>query len=84
MRLSFTIGDPVGTDTTIEVQASNDLGVTDPWTAIASKVGQGAWTGPGAVNVSDVIDCRREVTVDDTVTVGAAPKRFLRLRAVLP
>ncbi len=84
LRLAFSISEPPAADITLQVQASSDLGVTDPWTAIASKIGDGPWTGPATVAISGVQDYRRQVTVDDSVTIGAAPKRFLRLRAVLP
>jgi hypothetical protein len=84
MNIAFSVAEPSGTDATLEVQASNDLGVTDPWTAIASKVGQGPWTGAATVSVFPAQDGKTPVTVDDTVLVSAASHRFLRLRALLP
>lgn len=84
LRIAFSTPQSSGTDVTLQVQASSDLGITDPWTPIASKVGQTPWSGPATVTVLPPQDCRTAVTVDDTVTIGAAPKRFLRLRAVVP
>lgn len=84
LRLEFTTADPSGTDITLQVQASSDLGMNDPWTTIASKVGQGAWTGPAAVTVGAANDCKVSVTVDDAASFDATSCRFLRLRAVTP
>ena len=84
LRLDFPVAEPLGADATLQVQASADLGLTDPWTTIASKFGTGPWTGPAAVTLGSVDDCKVPTTVDDTTTVGATAIRFLRLRAVTP
>jgi hypothetical protein len=78
-RLEFDVADPAPTDATLRVEASDDLGVTDPWTTIATKVGQGPWTGPATVATDPAVDCKIHVTVDDTKTISQAPQRFLRL-----
>jgi hypothetical protein len=84
LRIEFSVPDPGPTDATLRVEASDDLGVTDPWTTIAMKVGQAAWTGAATITVDPAVDCRVHVAVDDTKLVSAAPKRSLRVVGSLP
>jgi hypothetical protein len=82
LRLHFQMPEPGATDVTLRVEASDDLGVTDPWTVIATKVGAAAWSG--TVTLVPAAGGRVAVVVQDTKLVSAAPKRFLQLRAELP
>jgi hypothetical protein len=84
LRIEFSVPEPGPIDATLLVEASNDLGVTDPWTTIARRVGQGPWTGAATITVDPTVDCRIHVAVDDTKLVSAVPTRSLRLRGSLP
>ena len=84
LRLQFSIADPGPTDATLRVQASDDLGLTDPWTTIATKIGQGAWSGPAVVTPGSAANGKVQVAVDDTKLSASLTKRFLRLRTEMP
>lgn len=84
LRIEFSVPEPGPTDATLRVEASDDLGVTDPWTTIAMKVGQGPWTGAATITVDPAVDCKVHVAVDDTKLVSAVPTRSLRVRGSLP
>jgi hypothetical protein len=51
LRIEFSVPEPARPTPTLRVEASDDLGVTDPWTTIAMKVGQGPWTGAATITV---------------------------------
>jgi hypothetical protein len=66
----------------IEIIASNDLGIDDPWTVIASKIGAGAWSGPAQVTVSPAVNGRVNVSVADIPQVPRPSQRFMAIRLV--
>src|SRR4029434_11361369 len=73
LRIEFSVPEPGPTDATLRVEASDDLGVTDPWTTIARKVGQGPWTGAATITVDPALDCQVHVAVGDTNLDSATP-----------
>ena len=68
----------------IEIIASNDLGIDDPWTVIASKTGTGAWTGPAQVSVSPPANGRVDIRVTDVPQAPRPARRFMAVRLVPP
>lgn len=80
LRLHFEMPEPGATDLTLSVEASDNFGLSDPWTTVASKVGTGAWTGTGTVTLVPLANGGVAVTVADTKNVSVTPKRFLRLK----
>jgi Ca2+-binding RTX toxin-like protein len=51
-RISFSMNQSLRPGVTLELLASADLGSQDSWKVVASKTGDGAWTGPAATTVS--------------------------------
>lgn len=80
--LAFTLNETLPPGVTLEVQASADLGRTDPWHTIASKTGSGAWTGPATVSAPS----NGQVTVTLTLpqTIAQLPAQTLRCRLTGP
>ena len=77
LRMVFN-RDPIKTDLTYEVQASNDL---DTWSALARSIGGSATLNLNAFSVSESpTNSIFSVTVDDSITVSTTPKRFFRLK----
>lgn len=85
---------PANSDLRYEVEAADSP--AGPWTAIATRVGGGAFTGPGLVSQGVTLGggviivtptpagtrstVLSPVTVRDIVTNQTAPRRFMRLR----
>ncbi len=84
LRIHFEMPEPSAADVILTVEASNDLGVTDPWVAIATKPGGAAWAGPAIVTITGASGGNVAVIVQDTEPVNTTGKRFLKLRAQLP
>jgi hypothetical protein len=84
LRLHFEMPEPGGNDITLSMQASDDLGLSDPWVTIATKIGTGAWSGPGAITLTPLPGGKVAVTIADTKLFSANPHRNLRLRVSLP
>jgi hypothetical protein len=84
LRIHFQIPDPCAADVVLRIEASDDLGKTDPWTPIATKAGVAAWTGPATVSLGPAAGGHVGVTVQDTHLVTDTPKRFLRLQVQMP
>ncbi|MCF7674236.1 MAG: calcium-binding protein, partial [Akkermansiaceae bacterium] len=79
LAASFSILETLPANVRIEVQASNDLGIAEPWTMIARKSGNGAWTGPAQVITGPASAGRVTVTVRDIPHSPQPPRRFLRI-----
>jgi hypothetical protein len=79
LAASFSILETLPANVRIEVQASNDLGIAEPWTMIARKSGNGAWTGPAQVITGPPSAGRVAVTVRDIPQSPQPPRRFLRI-----
>ena len=84
MHLQFTMVEPGVAGVIIEIMASDDLGINEPWTTIASKTGSAAWTGYGAVTVGLPVDGQVIVRVADIMPASAATRRFMRLKVTVP
>ena len=69
--------DPARNDITLEVQVAGDL--AGPWTIIAMSAGGAAFTGQGAVGETNA-GSLKTVEVRDSVNIGDAPRRFMRVR----
>ena len=82
LRLTFEITEPVPLDGRLTIEASDDLGQTDPWTTIKTKaIGTNVWSGPAAVSFHALSNGRTQVLIDDTKSLSENPHRFLRLRS---
>jgi Ca2+-binding RTX toxin-like protein len=82
LSAGFSILESPPSNVRIEILASNDLGIDDPWTVIASKTGTGAWTGPAQVTISPAGGGRVNVSVADIPQTPRPPKRFMAIRLV--
>ena len=77
LRIVFN-RDPQKMDVTYEVQGSDDL---TAWETIASSSGGAATINFDATSVSETpVGTFQQVTVDDSVTIGTTPNRYLRVR----
>ncbi len=79
LTVQFSIIEPVPAGYLLEVQASTDLGSTDPWVTIASKNGGAGWAGPANVSVSTPSGGKVVVTVTGLQLVGDVPRQFFRV-----
>lgn len=78
-RLSLTVQrDPARNDITLEVLAADSP--NGPWTAVATSTLGAPFVGPGYVSGDSLGAGIKTVEVRDTVNLGAAPARFLRIR----
>jgi Ca2+-binding RTX toxin-like protein len=82
LNASFTILESPPSNVRIQILASNDLGIDDPWTVIASKTGTGAWSGPATVMTAAAGGGRVNVSVADIPQSPRPPKRFMAIRLV--
>lgn len=82
LSAAFSILETPPSNVRIEVIASNDLGIEDPWTVIASKTGTSVWSGPAQVNASTAVNGRVSVSVRDIPQTPRPPKRFVAIRLV--
>jgi Ca2+-binding RTX toxin-like protein len=80
----FEISEPMTNGVTLEVQASTDLGLDDPWLTIASKSGSAAWVGFATISVGTPVNGKVSVTVADLQTLDRLPQRFFRARLTRP
>jgi hypothetical protein len=64
-------------EVTYRVQASTDL---SNWTNIATKAPASVWTGAGAVTIGTPVGNYLPITIEDTESIPAQPRRFLRLQ----
>ena len=79
LTLSFARQSPAVADTVVE--ASSEL---TTWTPIATLArGQDAWSGAATV-IETANGALKQVTVEDTEALDAAPRRFLRVRFTAP
>ena len=62
------------------VQISDQLG---SWTTVATKVGNGGWTGTATVSTSSAVGARVTVTVTDPNSLASDQRDFLRLKMEL-
>ncbi len=84
LAVEFSTFEPMTTGVLLEIQASSDLGVVDPWLTIASKHGSGAWSGLAAVSVSSSSNGRVTVIVPDLQPLAQRPRQFFRARLSSP
>jgi Ca2+-binding RTX toxin-like protein len=82
LSAAFSILETPPSNVRIEVIASNDLGIEDPWTVIATKTGNGAWSGPAQVTTSPAGSGRVSVSVADVPQTPRPPRRFMAIRLV--
>jgi Ca2+-binding RTX toxin-like protein len=82
LSAGFSILESPPSNVRIEIIASNDLGIDDPWTVIASKTGSGTWSGPASVTVSPAPNGRVSVSVRDVPQTPRPIKRFMAVRLV--
>jgi Ca2+-binding RTX toxin-like protein len=82
LSAGFSILETPPSNVRIDILASNDLGIDDPWTVIARKTGSGAWTGPAQVTVSPPSGGRVSVSVADIPQSPRPTKRFMAIRLV--
>ncbi len=79
LTLSFPRQSPAVADTVVEASAE-----LTTWTPIANlSLGLDTWSGPATV--TETTDgALKQVTVEDTETLDATPRRFLRVRFTAP
>ncbi len=82
--VGFSMDTEVPADVRIEVQASADLGSTDPWFTVAGRTGANAWSGSGSVLVTDGEPGRQEVIVSVPPGLAGRARLFMRLRVFAP
>jgi len=82
--VEFTLSDPMPAGVLLEIQASTDLGVDDPWQTVASKNGPGAWTGLAGVDVSAPVEGRVTITVSDLLPIAQRPHNFFQVKLTAP
>jgi hypothetical protein len=82
LSAGFSILESPPSNVRIEIIASNDLGISDPWTVIASKTGSGAWSGPATVMTAAAGGGRVNVSVADIPQAPRPAKRFMAIRLV--
>jgi len=70
--------DPTHSDLTIEVQATDTI--AGPWKTIATSGNGAPFTGPGYFSGDDWAPGIKTVEIRDTVNIGDAPARFLRVK----
>ncbi|MDG2123072.1 MAG: lamin tail domain-containing protein, partial [Verrucomicrobiales bacterium] len=74
-EFAFPLADPPRADITIIIETSENLD-TPNWTAIATKVGQAAWSGTSTVTGNTIV-------TDTSTTFPTNPLHFYRIRAFL-
>lgn len=79
-EIQFSILEAMPAGQLLEVQASSDLGATDPWLTIASKSGSAPWAGPATVTVSAPSGGKVVVTVTALQPFSSVPMQFLRFQ----
>lgn len=82
--LEFSLFEPMPNGVLVEIQASDDVGLTDPWLTIASKNGSAAWTGLAAVTVSAPSEGRVTVTVRAQMPLAQRTQQFFRVKLSQP
>jgi hypothetical protein len=82
--VEFSIFEPMTNGVLLEIQASTDLGFTDPWLTIASKTGSGVWSGLASVSVSAPANGRVTVTIADSQPLAQKPQNFFRAKLSQP
>ena len=78
--LQFSILEPMPSGLLLEIQASTDLGLTNPWQSVASKRGPEPWASPSAVNVSSPSGGKVVITVPCLQPVRDVPRQSYRFR----
>ena len=69
--------DPLRDDAVIRVEVTNDLVL--PWTTLATSTNGGPFRGPGLYWEIDAGQGLKTVEVRDTINIGAASRRFMRI-----
>jgi hypothetical protein len=75
----FSLLHPLPADVRIEIQTSKDLGRTDPWHSVVSKIGPGAWSG-AAVNESTPANGKVTATFTAPESHSVNVRQFYRFR----
>lgn len=83
-ELEFTMTEPMPAGMRLEVQASTDLGKSDPWATIASKASGAAWSGPAEVAVSLPSAGKVTITVSALQPTSIVGRQFFNLRLSSP
>lgn len=78
--LQFSIVEPMPSGLLLEIQASTDPGLTNPWHTIASKHGSDSWGGPSFVTLSPPSGGKVVVTVPAVQPVRDVPRQLYRFR----
>ncbi|MGI8605381.1 MAG: calcium-binding protein [Verrucomicrobiales bacterium] len=63
----------------VEIQASIDLGATNPWRTVASRLGNGAWNGSATVEVGTIAQGKVPVTARAPQPVASRRSEFFRV-----
>ncbi len=80
--LEFTLPEPLGADSVLEVEANAGL-APGAWITIATKTGAAPWTGGASVSVTPIGGGKVWVEVADIARIADGPRRFIRLRGAI-
>ena len=76
VHVSFTMVDPPGSDLIVDLQASTALPAGTNWETIATRTGNGTWTGSAAIG--QVVSVAGLAQVNAVQPTSGAPARFYR------
>jgi Ca2+-binding RTX toxin-like protein len=79
-KVQFSIAEPMTAGMLLEIQASTDLGASDPWATVASKTGNASWVGPANVTVSAPSAGKVTIAVSALQPVSIVGRQFFRFR----
>ncbi|MDB6071824.1 MAG: hypothetical protein JWL81_2995 [Verrucomicrobiales bacterium] len=83
LRLNFSLPAFAPADASYQVQLSSDL-TEGTWSTIASRTGNGLWTGTAQVETGVPTGGRVTVLITAPVPVAAIPRQFIRLKMSVP
>ena len=78
--LRFSMLDSIPAGVLMEVQASRDLGLTDPWHTIGSRSAATGWTGAAIFTTTPATAGKSNVTLTPLLTAPELPKQPFRIR----